>query len=105
MTATVASLALIFFVTAAVLRPIGAIVAMSQKVIAGNLSARVGIRPKGEMGVLCEAVDSMADAVAEREERLDRATSSSSDAARSWPRSAGWRPAWPMKSTTRSPAS
>ncbi|MGO8689233.1 MAG: ATP-binding protein [Thermoguttaceae bacterium] len=73
-TAAGASLVLIFFVTAAVLRPIGAIVAMSKRVIAGNLAARVGIRPPGEMGVLCQAVDGMADALAEREERLKRVT-------------------------------
>ena len=73
-TAAAASLVLIFFVTAAVLRPIGAIVAMSKRVIAGNLAARVGIRPPGEMGVLCQAVDGMADALAEREERLKRVT-------------------------------
>jgi two-component system NtrC family sensor kinase len=73
-TAAAASLVLIFFVTAAVLRPIGAIVAMSKRVIAGSLAARVGIRPPGEMGVLCQAVDSMADALAEREERLKRVT-------------------------------
>ena len=66
---------MIFLVINAVLRPIGAVVAMSRKVIAGNLSARVEIRPKGEMGVLCRAVDGMADALAEREEQLKRATS------------------------------
>ena len=47
---------------------------MAQKVIGGDLSARVGIRPPGEMGVLCRAVDSMAQAVAEREELLKQAT-------------------------------
>ena len=73
-TAAGASLVLIFFVTAAVLRPIGAIVAMSKRVVAGDTAARVGIRPPGEMGVLCQAVDGMADALAEREERLKRVT-------------------------------
>ena len=37
-------------------------------------SARVGIRPAGEMGVLCRAVDSMAQAVAEREETAPAGT-------------------------------
>jgi two-component system NtrC family sensor kinase len=74
-TATAASLALIFLVINAVLRPIGAVVAMSRKVMAGNLAARVDIQPAGEMGVLCRAVDGMADALAEREEQLKRATS------------------------------
>ena len=50
------------------------VVVMAQKVIGGDLSARVGIRPPGEMGVLCRAVDSMAHAVAEREELLRSAT-------------------------------
>ena len=40
MVAAVASLVLIFLVTTAVLRPIGAIVAMSKRMIAGDLSAR-----------------------------------------------------------------
>jgi len=71
--ATAGTLILIFVVTLVVMRPIGRIVAMSRKVIAGDLSARVGIRPSGEMGVLCEAVDGMADAVAQREEKLTRA--------------------------------
>jgi two-component system NtrC family sensor kinase len=47
---------------------------MSQKVVEGDLSARVGIRPTGEVGLLCQAIDSMADAVAEREAKLKLAT-------------------------------
>ena len=69
-----ASLVLLFLATELVLRPIRHVVAMAQKVIGGDLSARVGIRPPGEMGVLCRAVDSMAQAVAEREELLKQAT-------------------------------
>jgi two-component system, NtrC family, sensor kinase len=71
--ATVASLVLIFFVTMLVMRPVGRIVGMSRRVIGGDLSARVGIRPPGEIGVLCQAIDAMADAVAERETRLKQA--------------------------------
>jgi two-component system NtrC family sensor kinase len=67
---TLTSLALLFFVTKLVLRPIGQVVTMSQKVVEGDLSARVGIRPPGEMGALCRAVDAMADAVDQREEQL-----------------------------------
>jgi two-component system NtrC family sensor kinase len=70
---TLASLVLIFLVMIVVMRPIRRIVAMSQKVAAGDLSARIGIRPPGEMGVLCEAVDGMADAVVQREKRLEQA--------------------------------
>jgi two-component system NtrC family sensor kinase len=74
MTATTAgTLILIFLLTLVVMQPIGRIVAMSRKVIDGDLSARVGIRPSGEMGVLCQAVDGMADAVAQREEKLTQA--------------------------------
>ncbi len=71
--ATVASLALIFLGTQVVLEPIGRIIAMHDRIVAGDLSARVGAHPSGEMGRLCEAVDSMADALTEREERLKQA--------------------------------
>ena len=72
--ATLGSLVLLVLVTEAALRPVRHVVAMSQKIIGGDLSARVGIRPPGEMGVLCRAVDSMAQAVQEREELLKQAT-------------------------------
>ncbi|MGA2255303.1 MAG: ATP-binding protein [Thermoguttaceae bacterium] len=72
--ATLVSLALLVLATELVLRPIRYVVAMAQRVIAGDLSARVGIRPPGEMGVLCRAVDSMAHAVQERQELLKQAT-------------------------------
>ena len=71
---TLTSLALLFLVTKLVLRPISRIVTMSRSVVEGNLDARVGIRPPGEMGVLCEAIDAMAEAVADREEQLKIAT-------------------------------
>jgi len=72
--ATLASFVLLFLATEWVLRPIRSVVAMAQKVIGGDLSARVNLRPPGEMGVLCRAIDSMAQAVAEREELLEQAT-------------------------------
>ena len=72
--ATLISLALLVIATELVLRPIRRVVAMCQKVIGGNLSARVGIRPPGEMGLLCRAVDSMAQAVEEREDLLKQST-------------------------------
>lgn len=71
---TLGSLVLLFIVTKLVLWPVSQIIAMSRKVIAGDLSARVGAKPPGEMGILCQAVDQMADAVAEREEQLKLAT-------------------------------
>ncbi len=70
---TLASLVLLFFLARMILRPIDRIVAMSRKVIGGDLSARVGISPPGEMGVLCKAIDHMADAVAQRERLLQEA--------------------------------
>ncbi len=71
--ATAASLTLLFVANAVVLRPVQSVVAMAQRVIQGDLSARVGIRPAGEMGVLCQAVDAMAEAVAQREELYSNA--------------------------------
>jgi len=71
---TLGSLILLFFVTKLVLWPVSRIITMSRRTIDGDLSARVGIRPPGEMGILCQAIDQMADAVAEREEQLKLAT-------------------------------
>jgi two-component system NtrC family sensor kinase len=70
---TVVSLALIYAVTMLVMRPVGRIVAMSRKVISGDMTARVGIRPPGELGLLCQAIDAMAEAVARRETQLTQA--------------------------------
>ncbi len=72
--AALASLGLLLLANHLVLSPIRHVVVMAQKIIGGDLSARVGIRPPGEMGILCRAVDSMAHAVAEREELLKLAT-------------------------------
>lgn len=74
MAATLASLVLLFLANELVLAPIRSVVAMCHKVIAGDLSARVGIQPPGEMGVLCRAIDRMAEAIAQREEMLEQAT-------------------------------
>jgi two-component system NtrC family sensor kinase len=71
---TLISLLLLTLATRSVLRPIGRIVKMSDRVAAGDLSARVKIRPPGEMGLLCRAIDQMADAVAQREEALEQTT-------------------------------
>jgi len=72
--ATLASLLLVFFMMELVLRPVGRIIAMAQRVVSGDAAARVGIRPPGEIGVLCQAIDQMADALAEREQRLKTVT-------------------------------
>ena len=67
---TLASLALLFFVTRAMLRPISRVVAMAERVIGGDLTARTGLEPAGEMGALCRVIDAMADAVSQREAKL-----------------------------------
>ncbi len=68
--ATIASLVMMHFVSVLVLRPIRRITAMSRRIVEGDLSARVEIRPPGEMGRLCQAIDQMADAISEREAQL-----------------------------------
>lgn len=73
-TASVIILVLLIAATRQVLRPIERIVAMTGRVAGGDLTARVGIRPAGEMGMLCAAVDKMAEAVSEREAQLEQAT-------------------------------
>jgi two-component system, NtrC family, sensor kinase len=72
---TLVILSLLLLLTNVVLRPITQIIAMSKKVIQGDLSARVRIYPPGEMGDLCRAIDKMAHAVEEREQQLKIATS------------------------------
>lgn len=72
--ATTGSLVLLYVVSTRVLRPIRPILAMSRRVVRGDLSARVEVQPPGEMGQLCQAVNEMANAVAQREERLKQAT-------------------------------
>ena len=71
---TMACFLLIYFMNYLVLRPAGKVIEMARRVIQGDLTARVGIRPPGEIGVLCQAIDQMADALAEREEQLKTAT-------------------------------
>jgi len=69
---TLASLVLLMIAARSVLRPIGRLIKMSDRVVAGDLSARVEISPPGEMGLLCRAIDQMADAVEQREEKLEQ---------------------------------
>jgi two-component system NtrC family sensor kinase len=72
--ATVCSLLLVLLLTELVLRPVHQIVAMARRVVGGDLSARVGVRPPGEIGVLCQAIDQMADVVVQREQELKALT-------------------------------
>ncbi len=71
---TIACFLLIYFMDFLVLRPASKMIDMAHRVIHGDLTARVRIRPPGEIGVLCQAVDHMADVLAEREEQLKTAT-------------------------------
>jgi two-component system NtrC family sensor kinase len=66
---------LIFFLDYLVLRPARKVIQMAQRVMGGDLTARVKIRPPGEIGILCRAIDHMADNLAEREKQLKAATS------------------------------
>lgn len=71
---TVVVLGLLMGVTHWVLKPIGKILHMCHRVIHGDLAARVGIRPPGEFGDLCQTVDDMAQTLQEREQQLELAT-------------------------------
>jgi two-component system NtrC family sensor kinase len=71
---TLGSLLLLFLITRSVLRPISSVMDMSRRVIGGDLSARVEVRARGEMGLLCQAINHMAEAVEEREQQLKLAT-------------------------------
>ena len=71
---TLACFLLIYFMNYLVLRPAGKVIEMARRMIHGDLTARVRLRPPGEIGVLCQAIDQMADAVAEREQQLKIAT-------------------------------
>ena len=70
-----ACILLIFFLDYLVLRPARKVIQMARRVMGGDLTARVKIRPPGEIGILCQAVDHMADNLAEREQQLKAATS------------------------------
>jgi two-component system NtrC family sensor kinase len=72
---TLSCFLLIYFMNYLVLRPAEKVIAMSRRFIGGDLTARVHIRPPGEIGLLCQAVDQMAEAVVEREQQLKIATS------------------------------
>lgn len=74
MLSTIVVLGLLMGVTHWVLQPIGKILDMCHRVIRGDLAARVGIRPPGEFGDLCQTVDDMAQALQQREQQLELAT-------------------------------
>ena len=69
---TACSLMLLFVTTNWVLRPISRILEMCHRVTKGDLAARVGMRPPGELGTLCESVDAMAEAIEQRDKKLRR---------------------------------
>jgi two-component system NtrC family sensor kinase len=69
---TALSLILLFVATDWVLRPIGRILTMCHRVTQGDLAARVGMRPPGELGLLCQSVDAMAEAIEQRDRKLRR---------------------------------
>jgi two-component system NtrC family sensor kinase len=65
-----ATLLLAYFVVRHLLLPIERVVTVVKKIMRGDFQSRVEIRPAGEMGLLCRAVDAMAEAVEGREQRL-----------------------------------
>jgi two-component system NtrC family sensor kinase len=65
---------LVFFYTRLMMKPIDRIVLMSKRLMNGDLSARCKIRPSGEMGILCKAIDQMADSIEEFEKNLQKET-------------------------------
>jgi len=72
--ASATMLLLLFLLTRTLLRPIAHVARVCERITAGEFGARVGIRPSGEMGILCRTVDHMADAIVAREDALRRAT-------------------------------
>ncbi len=71
---TTVSLLLLGLTARHILKPIGLIIQMSKKLIKGDLSARINIKPSGEMGQLCDVINKMADAVSDRENQLKQTT-------------------------------
>ena len=72
--AAIAGLLLAYFVTTLVLRPVRQVAAVVRRLVGGDFTARVGVRPSGELGVLCDAIDRMAETVVRREEQLKQTT-------------------------------
>jgi signal transduction histidine kinase len=72
--AAAACFLVVFLFRRQVLAPIDRITRMAKRVTDGDLTARVGAGPVGKLGLLCEAVDRMAEAVAWREEQLKQTT-------------------------------
>ncbi len=71
---TIASVIMMLVYTGKLLKPMDNIIGMSKKVIDGDLTARSGISPSGEMGILCRSIDHMAEAIEQREEELQKIT-------------------------------
>ena len=69
-----AGLVLMFFYTRKLLKPMDNIMTMSKKIITGDLTARCNIHSSGEMGILCKTINSMAEAIEQREKELQRVT-------------------------------
>jgi two-component system NtrC family sensor kinase len=47
------------------------ILEMADHIAAGDLTARLQVRPDGDLGDLCRAIDSIADALAQRQDKLE----------------------------------
>lgn len=64
------SLLIIFFYTKMLMRPIERVIKISKRIMGGDLSARTIMRPKGELGVLCQTIDQMADAMEQQVNKI-----------------------------------
>jgi len=64
------SMLVMFFYTKMMMRPIERIIKTSKRIMAGDLSARTIMRPKGELGVLCKTIDQMADSMEQQVNKI-----------------------------------
>ena len=70
----ISSFLLIFLYMKKMMLPIDKIILMSKKLMQGELSARCMIRPAGELGLLCNSIDQMADSFEKYKDNLQRET-------------------------------
>ena len=69
---SIAAVLLVVIIMRIILRPIRRIGVMAQRIIGGDQTARIGVYPPGEMGIVCRVIDRMADVVNQRQEQLER---------------------------------
>ena len=70
----IATLIFMFFYTKMIMNPIESIIKMSKKIMNGDFLARVNIRAKGELGILCKTIDQMAESIEQHQTQLQEQT-------------------------------